>query len=245
MRRLCSLLIFAAFTAALGAWEDELLTKLEFGFATNVAVEGIERAGEGVRAGVDFSSAGFRGEVTIHQPFDRGEPRVSRLALRHSWTIGEEFSLGLSARHFRQDGAPANVTRHRSQLGAVLAWTRVDGWTPSVAYHRDLRLQADLAEVRLARSLALPNLGAFLEWSVFAGWIDAADARPDAAGAAVSDTFSYYGAEARLPYRVGERTMLVVTGRLSGATGNAAFWSPTGRSGGTRAGVDLSVTFDF
>ncbi len=245
MCRIRTLLIFAALTASLGAWEDEPRTTLGFGFASRLAVDGIERAEAGATAGVDFSFAGFRSDVAIHRSFRRAEPRVSRLALRQSWTLGEEFSVGLSAKHSRQDEVPAGMTRHSSQLGAVLTWTCLDGWTPSVAYHRDIRLQADLAEIRLARSFALTNLGAFLEWSAFAGWIDAADARPDAAGAAVRDAFSYYGAEARLPYRIGERTMVVVTGRISGAIGNAAFWSPTARHGGTRAGVDLSVTFDF
>ncbi|MDP1580850.1 MAG: hypothetical protein Q8M02_11260 [Candidatus Didemnitutus sp.] len=238
-------LIFLVGTATLSAWDDEPRGAIEVGYATGVLRDGVERARAGVYSRADFAQNGWRGALALHEPFRGAEPRIVQLSAAHEWRVGEEFSIGVTAEHFRQEQAPLNSLRHATRVGALVQWQPLGGWATELSYQRDLRLRANVSEIRLARSFALTRLGAFLEWNAFAGWLDAADARPAAPGVAIRDSFGYAGMAARLPYRVGERTLIVVAAELATTTGQATFWSPLGHRPHTRATVQFAITFEL
>ncbi len=239
------LLIFLVGAATLSAWDDEPRGAIEVGYATGVLRDGVERARDGVFARAEFAQDGWRGALALHEPFRGAEPRVVQLAAAHEWRVGEDFSIGVTAEHFRQEQAPLNSLRHSTRVGALVRWQPLGGWATELSYQRDLRLCADVSEVRLARNFALTRLGAFLEWSAFTGWLAADDARPDAPGAEIHDSFGYVGMEARLPYRIGERTLIVVAAEVATTTGQATFWSPIGSRPRTRVAVQLAVTVEL
>lgn len=228
------------------AWEDdELHATVEFGYRSRQLERGVDFAGHGGWGRVEISAAGWRGEAELFAPFDGGESRNGTLSGEYRRQFANETRISLLAAHRRFSGASGFGREHSTEIGIEYARAGSVGLNPSLSYRRDLRLRAHIAEFRLGHSYALTKLGAFLDWGAFVGWMEAENLRPDAPGPRVGDGFGYGGVDARLPYRIGERTMLVANAEISGTNGANALWSPRGRGDGLRASFGLSVTFDF
>jgi hypothetical protein len=131
------------------------------------------------------------------------------------------------------------------ELGAALAWTTPGGFVPRLGYYRDLELQADSVHASLAYEVALTKWGTYLELAGFAGWSEARRLRMAASGIAVRDSYTYFGGEATLPYRVGELTVVSASLYYSTTNGQRSAWSPAARGGGDRVGVRVQVQWEW
>ncbi|MCM2274905.1 MAG: hypothetical protein NDI75_08960 [Candidatus Didemnitutus sp.] len=246
MRR-CSILLLALLPAwALAAWDDEPVATLQLGYASRADWRGIQQAGQGAFGVARLTAPRWTGGLRWHEAWRTADPRVVDLQAKFFlWDEPGSWALGLSAAH-RRSSAGANLpVRHATEVGVECRGVALRGFVPSVAYLRDLRRDGDGVEVRIAREFALTRWGAFLTWSTWAGWMDAARVQPDAPGPARSDAYAYYGTELRLPYRIGERTMLVLGAHATTTQGASGIWAASGQAGKGRVGLDLSVTFDF
>lgn len=249
-RPLLLLLVYFLTPAGAAAWEDELTTRLETGFATRAPVRGVEQAREGAFGTVRLAGESFRADAWWHQSFHRGDERVAALGAGYEiWKGSDSASLAIVGTH-RRLGDAGNPTgsrpvSHTTELGIRYTAMPFRTVVPSLSYLRDLRREADIVEMSLAREVALTRWGAFLTASVHAGWVGAADVSSGRAGPPVRDGYSYFGADARLPYRIGERTMVVLGAHVSSAHGAGGAWSNLPRASRTHAGLNLSVTFDF
>jgi len=242
------LVLLFALAGATGshAWDDEPQTVLGFGYRSREMLRGVDLAGHGARAAVELKTGGARGRAEWFEPFRSGEPGSGALHGEYRWEFDTAGSIAAVAAHRRtRTTAAAFGRRHGTEVG--LAFTRAlpPGPQLTLDLRRDLRLRAQVTELRLAHDTALTGFGAFLHWSVFAGWVDAGDVWPDAPGPRRSDAHGYAGVEFRLPYRLGERTQVVAEAAFSGTRGASGLWSPRGREDGLRAAFGLSVTFDF
>lgn len=251
MRRAFSLLalsLSAFVVAAAAAWDDELAPQFEAGFSTRAAVRGLEQAREGSFASLRVEGESFRADVSWHQSFRRGDEHLGTLGFGYDvWKGSESSALALLVTHrrFGEAEGRGRGVEHTTEVGVRLTATPVGAFVPSLAYFRDLRRDADIVEGRVSREFALTRWGAFLNTSFFAGWIDASDVVPGRNAPSVSDGYAYWGADARLPYRVGERTMIVLAAHVSAADGASGAWSPRPHASRTRAGLSLSLTYDF
>jgi hypothetical protein len=114
-----------------------------------------------------------------------------------------------------------------------------------LAGFHDWRLKANTLAATINYSQPLKRLGAYLEWSATVGTSSARDLRPDAVAAPVSDSYNYYSASVRLPYRISGRSTLVGGLHVAESMNQNRFWSPISASGGFRAWFDVSLSFDF
>jgi hypothetical protein len=234
-----------ALAVAAGAWEDDLAPRVEVGLHSRVIERGVDFAGAGAFGAVQLRSERWWAEAEHREPWRGAHARLSRLAVEYQHDLPDAFAVALRAAHRRHTGVRGWGWNHSTELGVALRGAAQQGFTPSVSWVRDLRLQADVTEARLAHSLALTRWGAFLDWSLVAGWVDAANLRPDSAGPRRADGYGYAAAEARLPYRIGESTMVVFEATGAGTRGASALWSARGRGDGVRLAFSLSVTRDF
>lgn len=246
MPRLALLFIFlVAGAPAIRASADEWLPTVDVGYVSRNVSRGVERAGSSVETTLGLKHDRFRGEVRLTRPFAGGEPDEVDARVGYAFQPTGRLTIEATARQFLFSDAPAGATKRSTEAGLVATWALREGFAPSLAYHHDFRLRADTVEAALSHETPLTRLGAFLELKLYAGWSRADDVRPDAAGPRIRDGYGYWGAEARLPYRVGEHTTLVAAVRLTGSENQARAWSPIGQGGGLRGGVGLAVSFDF
>ncbi|HET7535086.1 MAG TPA: hypothetical protein VFJ90_01430 [Candidatus Didemnitutus sp.] len=225
--------------------QDEAPFAADFGYASRRVFRGIERSGDAMQASVALSQERWRGSLWANRPFDRAEPDEINLSAGYLAKISDQLSVDVGATQFWFGGVPAGATEQSFEAGAEAIWTARGGITTRMGYHHDFRLKADTVQGSFGYSMPLTKLGAFLELSVFAGWVHGSDVRPDASGPAVNDGYSYYGAEAHLPYRIGGHTTVVAGVHFADSVGQSALWSPIGAGSGSRGWVSLSVNFDF
>ncbi len=242
----CLLVLGATACAQAGdEWDDEAQTRVEGGYRSRQLLRGVVLANDAARGAAEVRYRGARLEAELAAPFRGGGSRLAHLAAgyRHAFDASRALTALAVHRRFGVDAAPGR--RHATELGLAFSHTAPLGPTVTLEVRRDLRLRANLAELSLAHQVALTRLGAFLEWSAFAGWVDAEDIRPDAAGPRRADAHGYAGARVRLPYRVGERLQIVADAEISGTRGADRLWSARGGDSGLRAAVGLALRLDF
>jgi hypothetical protein len=244
MYRLLSLALVFPLSATLGA-QDELATTGDIGYASRRVFRGVERSSDAMQASASVAKAGWRGTLWSSFPFEGSEPDEVNLNVGYTAKLSDTLSVGIDATQFWFGHALAGATKQSFEAGVEATWTARDSLTLTLAYHRDFRLKADSIQGSLGYSLPLTKLGAFLELSAFAGWVDGSDIRPDASGPAVGDGYGYFGAEAYLPYRIGSQTTVLAGVHFADSVSQSRFWSPIGAGGGSRGWVTLSVSFDF
>lgn len=244
--RLLCLLLASALVATAADWDDEPRLALETGLVSRVLLRGVDLAGPSAKAEVEHALGAWRGRVGWGEALDSGEAGVGFVAGDYTWQLGDGFALAATAVHRRFAGAPAAFgRRHSTEVGVGLRRAWPTGPTLVLDLRHDIRLRARITELRLDGTTALTRLGAFLEWSFFAGWVEAGNVRPEAAGPRRGDSHGYAGADFRLPYRVGERLQIVAMATLAGTRGASRDWSPRGRSDGWQSALGLAVRLDF
>jgi uncharacterized protein (TIGR02001 family) len=225
--------------------EEVPLVSADLGYASKYVFRGIEKTGAATQGGLEFSRDNFRAGLSTNQPFRRGEGDETNLSAAYSGPVGEGMTLEASVRNYWRNGGPAGDTRHSFEAGVAATLPPIKGFTPSVAYYHDFRLQADTVQAALAYSIALTSIGAFLDLNLFAGGSAGDDWRPDATGPHRHDSYGYWGAEANLPYRIGPHSTLVAGLHYAGTQGRSATNGPFGLSAGQNLWVTLGVNLDF
>lgn len=244
--RLLLLVLAPALVATAADWEDEPQLAFEAGLVSRVLSRGVDLAGTSATAELGFAHGSWRGRAAWSAPFSSGEAGIGHLGANYTWRWNDRFSIVATAAHQRFAGAPAGFgRRHGTEAGLALRRSLPRGSALVLDLRHDFRLRAQITELRLDGSTALTRFGAFLEWRVFAGWVDAENIQPDAAGPRRGDAHGYAGADFRLPYRVGERLQIVATAGFSGTRGAHRDWSSRGRSDGWQSALGLAVRLDF
>ncbi len=233
--------------AAHGAAQDSGEPKLtaDFGYASRYVFRGVERAGSSAQASVEYAAHGFRGSVWTNQPLRRGQSGEIDLTAAYGRQVSEKLNLELALTSYDFTSAPAGATEHSLEAGLTATFAPVNGVTPSVSVQHDFRLEADTAQASLAYSVALTQLGTFLELSAFAGWSDARNVRPDAVGPRVSDGYGYFGGEARIPYRLGAHTTVIAGLHATTTVGQGRAFASPGRFARSNLWLTLGVSVDF
>jgi hypothetical protein len=233
----------AALTLAARA-EEPPTVRLDFAYASRAVVRGVERAGDALQAGVEFSRDEWRGGLRTSQPLGGGV-READVHAGYVWPATESVSIAASIAHFWYGDVPGGGVERSIEAGLAATFAPVSGFTPTLAYRRDFRFRSDSVELALARSVPLTKWGAFLEFNFFTGVVHGANWRPDAAGARRRDAYQYWGGEVSLPYRVGPHTTVVAGLHAAGNAGRSLANGAFGRPADAIFWATLGVTLDF
>jgi hypothetical protein len=223
--------------------EEEPPVRANVVYASKYVVRGAARAGDSAQIGVQFAREALRGGIKINQPFDASDSRELGLRLSRGWQVSEHLGLSAMVNHTWFDRTPG-VDRSL-EAGVAATFSPVGEFTPSLSYSHDFRFDADSVEASVARSVPLTKLGAFLEFSFYAGSVQGRDWRPDQAGARRQDGYEYFGGEVRLPYRVGANATLELGLHYADSLGRSASNGPFSRQGGGRIWLSFGVNADF
>ena len=243
----CLVLVSLLITAVSGlqAQEDEVAPKATDAIVSQRVFRGVERSGAGGQGSFQIAKDAWRIGAEIVRPFDRDESGEGNLSAAYAWKATLQLKLEASVIQRWFSEMSLGATKQSSEAGITSAWTLPNGFTLELAGYHDWRIKGDTLQAALNYSMPLKSLGAYLEWSVSVGNSSARDLRPDAAGPSIRDSYSYYTASVRLPYRIGAHSALVAGLHLAKSEGQSPLWSPIAARSGTRAWVELGLNFDF
>lgn len=243
----CFVLITAllAVVSGLSAQDDEMTTISGISLSSQRVVRGVKRSGAGAVGTFQIARDGWQMGGEWVQPFDRDEPTEGAVKASYGWRQGSGFKLeALVTPRWYTSVAPG-VTTRTFEAGFSAVWTLPSDWSVELTALHDFRLKAETLQITLNYSQPLKKLGAYLEWSASVGTATARDLLPDAVGLPVHDSYLYYSASIRLPYRIGPHTTLVAGCQIAGSDSQNRFWSPIWAPGRVRASADLGLSFDF
>ena len=238
---LAALLVNPHFAGA----EEAPPVRANLGFASRYVVRGLERAGASTQATFELSRDNLRGGFWANVPFAGGVGREVSLSAAYVWPTAAGMTVEASMRTSWLDRKVVTGADSSLEFGLVATLAPVDGFTPGFSYYHDFRFQSDTAQVSVARSIALTGFGAFLDLNLFGGLSSGSDWRPDAPGAGRHDSYSYWGAEAQVPYRFGPHSTLVAGLHYADSTGRSPTNGPFSLSDGQKFWVTLGVSLDF
>jgi len=224
---------------------DEWKITGEAGYASRHVFRGALRSRDAAQASAKVERSGWSADLRVNQPLRDDDPREVRFGVGHKWRVANRWVIEAGGTGYWYEKTPAWSVAQSLEAGVSVAWESGGRFTPGVAWYHDFELRADTVQASLGYSVPLAKLGAYLEGKFFAGWAEARDLRPDAAGPRVRDGYGYYGVEARVPYRIGEHTTLVASLNFADSVNQNRAWSPLGARGSPRVWGGLAVSFDF
>lgn len=245
-RKITIVLLAAGLMGPSGVQGDEPpAEQVDFGYASRYVFRGVARAGSSVQVAAEFNRGNFRGKAGTNLPFGNGGTRELNLNASYTWQLGRDVSLDASVAQHWFSEVPGGGAGHSLETGLVATLAPVNGFTPGLAYYHDFRFRSNTGQLSLARSIALPRWGAFLELGFHAGWVTGDDWRPDAPGHRRHDSHGYWGGEARLPYRIGAHSTVVAGLHYADAFGRSATNGPFGLPARRNLWLSLGVNLEF
>ena len=228
-------------------WQSDDLSLVT---TTNVASRnvhrGVERSSAAWQAGLDVALYGWRGRLWYSDPFKSTEPGELRSSLRYVWALTKTVTVEASGTHFWYiDEYAKGAASHSFESALQLSWDIGGGLRFGLETSYDIRLRSLGIEASTSYDIALKKWGAFLECRLYAGNFAGKDILPDTTSETTRDAYTYWGADVRLPYRIGAHTTIVAEAHLAETHGQAQAWSPLLQGSGTRGWLSLGASFDF
>lgn len=227
----------------LRASDDALSLTYSSGLGSDHVDRGIERAGTSWQSSFYGSVSGWKGRVWYGRPLDADGVEEVRSSLGHGWRLGMATALELSGTHFWyvdqwMAGAPAHSFEGVVRLSSIAPGR----WNPSLEVAYDIRYRSTAVEVSVEREF-VTGVGV---WALRAhgGQVTARDVLPDANGAALRDSYIYYGTAVGLRRRVGLHWSLLGEIGLRGSANQDSAWSEL-PARAARGRLALSALYQF
>jgi len=184
----------------------------DFTYTSKYIFRGIENAGNSFQPSVEVAAGDFHAGLWTNQPVVRRQSNEIDFYAGYKHRVSTALSAEVVANYYWYPEASASrgETKNSFEVGVELTYSTPAGFSPSVYYYHDFRLESDTIQAALGYSLPLERLGASVDMSVFGGAIDARDAAPDAMGPAMRDSYTYHGVDLTVPYRLNGAATLSV-----------------------------------
>lgn len=231
----------ARLAAADGEWTRTAEATVESKFVRR----GIERAGTSLRTAAWAANEAWKLDAWLNLPFEHARRAELGARVSYAHVLGSGVRLSAEVALFRFGDAGAGHASQTSELTAALSLPAGPG-RASVSFTRDVERCADVGELSYSGEHALKNWGAFLNYRVYAGFVDATDVLPRLGSATrVADAYSYHGVDLAVPYRIGGQTVVTAGAHYAGTAGARPFWSPDGPSMGAKIWLSLAASYEF
>lgn len=207
---------------------------------------GVERSGDAWQVALDGAVDGWRGQFWSSRPLDSTAPGELRSRIGYVWAVTPSLSIEVSGTHFWYVDAPIKGAAGHSFEGNVrMTWTDRNRWRWGLESGYDIRFHSRVLEGSVEYDQPLPRWGTYLEGRLYAGQNMADEVLPDAAGTDVRDSYGYWGADFRLPYRISWHTTVAVSAHHTQTVNQNQYWSPQLIGSGGRTWFGLSASYEF
>jgi uncharacterized protein (TIGR02001 family) len=182
----------------------------DFAYASDYVFRGVKIADDSFQPSVEISVRDFYVGLWTNQPIKRHEDNELDFYAGYKYKVTEKLSVEAVGTYYWYPEAGGGNTRHSNEVGIGGTYS-LRGISASVYYYRDLRLDADTIQGSLGYSLPLEAIGASLDLSIYGGNVDGSDLLPDA-GIKVQESYSYYGVDVSVPYKLSEKSTFTIGG---------------------------------
>lgn len=214
-------------------------------FLSEYVHRGLERADETGHVRLEWRGESWRAAWDAHAPLRSAAAAEWRLEGGWGRSLATDFSIEASARWSHFTRTRGGMSEDALELGVGASWLLPREAKVGFAAFHDVTLEATTAEGSIGYSIPLTKLGAYLDLRGWIGWSDARDWRPDAPGPGLAGGYGYFGAEASLPYRIGELTSVVAGVTFSEAWNARDEGLEVARGGRRNLVWRIGVTFEF
>jgi uncharacterized protein (TIGR02001 family) len=211
-------LLLAALVSAAGlgaaATVPAYTVTTDFSYTSDYVFRGLKSAGNSFQPSVEVAVGEFNAGLWTNQPITKNENDEVDLYTGYRWNVNSRFAVEGAATYYWYPEARASLgqTDDTYELSVGSSYDMAP-LTPSLFYYHDFRLKSDTLQAAIGHKMPLGGVSAAtLETSVFAGTVHMKDAAPDAAGAAINESYSYYGIDLSIPYKLAPNATFTVAG---------------------------------
>lgn len=219
MKKLLVFLAGLAPAAGLSAAESKpaYTVTTDFTYTSDYVFRGLKSAGNSFQASVEAASGDFNAGLWTNQPITKNQNDEIDLYAGYRLNVNSRFAVEGAATYYWYPEAKSSAgeTKDSTELSVGASYD-VAPLTPSVFYYHDFRLKSDTLQASIGHKMPLGSVSAAtFETSVFAGSVRFKDAAPDAPGAAVQESYTYYGIDVSIPYKLAANATFTVAGHYA------------------------------
>ncbi|HSY53902.1 MAG TPA: TorF family putative porin [Opitutaceae bacterium] len=243
-----SAIIITALLAGAGLRADEpsaSTAKLDysitssFAYSSEYVFRGIKNTSQAFQPSVEVDSNNFDVGIWTSQPIQKQQQNEVDIYAGYKYAVNKDLSLQAVATYYlypefsRSQNRPASFTdgaKDSFEPGLGATYT-IEGFSPSVFFYYDTVLKTQTVQGSLGYALPLAKLGTELDLSAYVGTSSGRDVAPDLVSD-VHQSYSYYGADVSLPYKLAPNSTLTVAGHYAsnqntpvGTKENLFWWS--------------------
>lgn len=174
----------------------------DFSYASEYIYRGIERSDAAFQPSVEVAVGDTYAGIWTNQPLLRNQNNEIDLYAGYKWQTSDALSFEVLGTYYWYPEASGGATKHTWEGGIGGTFT-TGGVSTSVYYYYDFTLEASTLQGSVGYSFPLTDIGSSLDFSIYAGTVDADDFLPDS-GATVSEKYSYWGVDLSIPYKLND-----------------------------------------
>jgi uncharacterized protein (TIGR02001 family) len=199
----------------------------DFTYASEYVFRGVKSAGNSFQPSVELAAGDFNVGVWTNQPITKHQNNEIDFYTGYTYKVNTALKLEAVATSYNYFEAGNGQTKDTYEGGLGATYT-IAGFSPSVYYYHDFRLNSDTVQGAIGYSLPLEAIGASLDTSLFAGTVNARDTAPDAAGPKPRDAYTYYGIDMSVPYKLNKNATWTTGVHYTTNSNVAGVGGPTG-----------------
>jgi len=241
-------ILLAALAAGAGLNAQDLKTSYsvttDFTYASEYVFRGIESAGNSFQPSIEVSVGDAYVGVWTNQPVTDNENNEVDFYAGYKFKVNDALSLEAVGTYYWYPEARGGSTKRSYELGVGATYTYA-GISSSLYYYYDIRLHTNTLQASVGYSVPLEAIGTSVDFSVFAGTVEARDWAPDDNVGQVMETYNYYGFDITVPYKLNDKAAITtglhyakndnlgrVVGRPVSTVGDENLWVTVGLSVG-------------
>lgn len=192
-----------------------------FSYASQYIFRGIKQTSDAFQPSLEVDSNNFDVGVWTNQPITGGQQNEIDLYGGYKYSVTKDLTLqGVVTYYWYPEfsttrAGAIDTTKYSIEPGVGATYT-IWGFSPSLFYYHDFKLDSDTLQGSLGYALPIPAIGTELDLSAYLGTSDGRDLAPSLPVPHVHESYNYYGADASVPYKLAPSTTLTVGAHYAG-----------------------------
>ena len=192
-----------------------------FSYTSQYVFRGIKQSSQAFQPSVEVDSNNFDLGVWTSQPLTGGQQNEVDIYGGYKYAVSKDLTLQAVVTNYwypqfsKTQANAVDGAKNTVEPGVGATYT-IAGFSPSLFYYHDFILKSDTVQASLGYALPLAAIGTELDFSVYGGTVSARDAAPDLPGVAVRSSYSYYGGDVSLPYKLSASSTLTFGAHYAG-----------------------------
>jgi uncharacterized protein (TIGR02001 family) len=218
----------------------------DFTYSSEYVFRGVENAGNSFQPSVELTSGDFNLGLWTNEPVTKHENNELDFYAGYDYHVNSALKLEAVTTYYWYPEAKASLGQTKKTYeGGVGATYAVAGFSPNLFYYHDFRLHSDTVVGAVGYSLPLGVMDLSLDSNVFVGNVNLRDRTPDALGPKSKDSYTYYGGDLSIPYKLSSTATFKLGMHYANVSNLAGVGGPLGTLGDNNLWFTAGITIGF